>query len=217
VNDREKAVVETVKMVTFQTLKEGTKVHVGDRVGHTAIIDWHCCVLAARIAKTVLAEHYINAKAMKVQVLTYNEKAWQAELRGEEPMSVEGGVVAGCGIKGNGRQEAADPGMLNGHVVLIVENELLLDPSAVQFTKIEHGILVEPLVLDLTAEDGREWLSDPGRHFMGTPLETGGAILYRQSPDLSGLYDAGDWIGGALEQEALTKAVSDAVRALVMA
>src|SRR3954454_25065243 len=136
-NQREQEVVEAVRLETFETLMEGVKVQVGENIVGTGLDTWECFVLASRVAMDVLRDHFIGARALKVQTLTMNRVAWEAEQRGEHGMSVEGGVVWGCGLAGDGSQAYVEEGWLNGHVVLVVENEVLLDTSAVQFTRLE--------------------------------------------------------------------------------
>jgi hypothetical protein len=204
-NKRELQVVEAVRLETFETLMEGVRVATAEGIVESKMTDWHCCVAASRVAKDVLARHYIGAKAMKVQCLAFNDVAWKREQEGERVFHLtdEGALMAPprpgerqpavfpCGFRDGA---ATDDNWLNGHVVLIVENEILLDPSATQFTHLSHGLLVEPLALDLRdEEDGRGWVADPGGSFIAAPLEEGGAVLYRQHPDGSGVFDAHDW------------------------
>lgn len=219
-NERDRKVVEAVRLETYETLRAGISVQTPTGVATAALTDWHCCVVASRTAIEVLKTHYIHGRALKVQALVFTEKAWRAELAGEDLWSFNedgdalvrdepGFGVFPCGFRDEGRQtDQTRDGWLNGHVVVIVENEILLDPSAVQFTHLDYGLLVEPLAVDLTTPDGEAWLADPKGNFLCVQLPDGGAVLYRQSPDFAGVFDAADW----QSDQIITTAVADAVK-----
>jgi hypothetical protein len=211
-NEREQEVVEAVRLETFETLMEGVRVQLGNgQIMDAGLSDWHCCVLASRVAMDVLRDHFIGARAVKVQTLTMNRVAWEAEKRGENGAKVPGGVSWACGLIGDGSQDHVQEGWLNGHVVLLVEGEVLLDASAVQFTRVEYGVLVEPLVIGLTDEVGDQFLNEDA--WVVAPLDDDmGAILYHKHPDKSGVFDSNDWISRELHYAVLRDAVGRAVR-----
>src|SRR3954469_20760548 len=183
-NQREQEVVEAVRLETFETLMEGVKVQVGEKIVEAGLDTWECCVLASRVAMDVLSDHFIGARAVKVQTITMNRAAWEAEQRGIRGTDVEGGVAWGGGLAGDGSQAYVEEGWLNGHVVLIVEGEALLDASAVQFTRLEYGLIVEPLVVDLRSNDGHAFLHEDA-WVLAALDEDVGAIAYHRHPDLS--------------------------------
>lgn len=210
-NEREQEVVEAVRLETFETLMEGVVVQVGQNIMEAGLNDWHCCVLSSRVAMDVLSDHFIGARAVKVQTLTMNRAAWQAEVRGERGTDAPGGVVWGCGLAGDGSQAYVKNGWLNGHVVLVVENEVLLDTSAVQFTRVEYGVLVEPLVVDLRSEAGNLFLNEDA--WVAAPLDDDmGGMIYHKHPDKSGVFDSNDWLARELHYAVLRDAVARAVR-----
>jgi hypothetical protein len=210
-NEREIEVVEAVRLETFETLMEGVRVQVGRDVVETGLTTWHCCVLASRVAMDVLRDHFIGARALKVQTITMNQTAWEAEMRGEDGTRTPGGIAWGCGLAGDGSQNFVEDGWLNGHVVLTVENEVMLDASAVQFTHIEYGVIVEPLAIPLDGDEGRKFLHEDA--WVVAPLDDNmGAMLYHKHPDKSAVFDSNDWLGKDLEYDLLRDAVGHAVR-----
>jgi hypothetical protein len=210
-NEREQEVVEAVRLETFETLMEGVKMQVGENIVEAGLDTWHCCILASRVAMDVLSDHFIGARAVKVQTLTMNRDAWAAESRGERGAEAPGGIIWGCGLAGDGSQAYVEEGWLNGHVVLVVEGEALLDASAVQFTRIEWGVIVEPLLVDLRGEVGNSFLNEDA--WVAAPLDDGmGGMLYHKHPDKSGVFDANDWLGREIHYAVLRDAVARAVK-----
>jgi hypothetical protein len=122
-NEREQEVVEAVRLETFETLMEGVKMQVGENIVEAGLDTWHCCILASRVAMDVLSDHFIGARAVKVQTLTMNRDAWAAESRGERGAEAPGGIIWGCGLAGDGSQAYVEEGWLNGHVVNSFLNE----------------------------------------------------------------------------------------------
>lgn len=196
-NERDAIVVEAVREHAFSTLREGVD-YFSEQFGVPGVVgaqDDFCCVLASRLAIEALKHFDIAGRGMKVQVRANNHAMVMLEETGDRDRWEAKALQRYCGL---GTGSKLNEGWLNGHVVVIVEGEILLDPSAPQFNTITDDgrrLIVPPLALPL-GEEGREWLQEPDKNWLGFELDEdlgGGEIFYRQSEDLSGLYDAPDW------------------------
>lgn len=218
-NDRELAVVEAVRLTTFTTLvNEGVMVPTRQGIVHGSF-DVNCCVAASRLAMEVLKEFYVFSRAMKVQVAAFNSIArdWgvhyfktadaAATVNPDDPPP--GSAIRYCGFSGKD-----DPGMVDGHVVLVVEKEVLLDPTAPQFSLAKRQLLIEPLIADLRSEWGRQWLSDPTQ-WLSVELDEGAIINYRQHRDLGNVFDAPDWRAHDQDMQVFKEVIVKKVRGML--
>lgn len=193
-NKRELEVVGLVRDLTWPTMQEGLPITYAGQEGE-ARYDPACCVAASRIAMEILADNFIQSSAMKTFVSVYTHDAWKWDEGGRvgPAPDPEKNIIRMCGLR------EARKGWLNGHVVLIVEKECLLDVSCQQFAVPNQGLpSVEPVTVDLAGEVGKTWLANPT-----LPLTVDiehGVMVYQQHPDLSGLYDAPDWKARDLER-----------------
>jgi hypothetical protein len=213
---RDLIVTEALREHTFRTLRDGVTAYSPQhqRIAVVGAQDDFCCVLSTRIAIDILKEHGIGARAMKVHVRAYNRALWEWEQNPVGPIPEDKGLLRCCG---DGTGEMQNEGWLNGHCIAIVEKEILLDTSAPQFTTITPGgarLFVPPLMLRIDPD----WLKAPSDSWMTYELDeelNGGAILYRQPEDLSGMFDSSDWNLNTSDGEAariLTTAVKEKVR-----
>jgi hypothetical protein len=202
VNDREWATVEAVRLNTFTTMvNEGVMLPAGPRQPpFLGQFDVNCCVAATALALEVLKEFFIFGRAMKVQVAVMNNVAvqWGKDMETAEAVETavaqpstppDGTMIRYCGFSGKN-----NPGWLDGHLVAIIENEVLFDPSAPQFSIPQARMLIEPLCIDLRDGYGKEWLTQP-TEWLAVEIEDsdGGVINYRHHHDLSDVFDAPDW------------------------
>ena len=125
------------------------------------------CILAAAVLHDVLGD---RAETWAVSVLYANAyaQAVLGDLRGmplarREPLAFTLGVMSGV----NGTPAPDGSGLYDGHVVAVVDRRWLLDLSARQFDRPDHGIRVRrPVAIDLDApaatstvwvDSGRQW------------------------------------------------------------
>lgn len=203
--ERELKIVDAVKRHTFTALQEGPDVEKFRQRGYVATYDVACCVAATRVAYDVLRHFCIFGTPMKTVTQVYNRTLWQHAISGGSPDEAPDGSI----LRTAGARPKDDelPGWLNGHVILIVEKEVLLDCSAEQFSygpavvDVSSGAVVHQkkvdiniasLAVDLRNDAGREFLADPRENPLVAASEDY-TIVYRQHEDGGGFFDAPDW------------------------
>lgn len=204
--ERELRIVEAVRAHTFSALTSNVHRDQFMPRGYAAEWDAFCCIAATRVAYDVLRDFCIFSKPMKAMTRFFNKAAWEWSQAGGVGKPPEGAAMRYCGTPEG--QATAGPGLLNGHAILIVENELLLDCSAEQFAKPDAGLEMESMAIDLRNDEGRDFLR-------GEPLflengEDGSVFIYLHHPDLSGLYDAPDWSADYVDRLIITEQVKRA-------
>jgi len=109
-----------------------------------------CCILASRVALDVLHLFKIPAKALSVKTVIYNEPLVKRMTEGrtprtnedlEEAFQADGSYSVGLGY---GYTE----GKWSGHLVVVSRNQML-DLTIGQASRPQHGIYVEPWVLEV--------------------------------------------------------------------
>jgi hypothetical protein len=145
------------------------------------------CIISTRVAVEVLKAHGIEARAQAVKVEALNATAvWDVKTRAPEPRL--GSYIAA--VEGTGVLDQADNSW-DGHLVAIftdAKGEVLLDLSADQFARPQHGIHAEPLAMRFAKIGG--WP-------IGRVWPNGSAIAYAPVPSRSyrssSNWDRGRW------------------------
>lgn len=109
-------------------------------IGHPRLVEandgWRdICIPAASFAVEVLKAFGISAKPLPVQVLVTTADAWEEALRGELPAT---GYSLGIGFGD------PMPGRYGGHLVVLVENTVLLDLTLDQADRPNRDIRLHP-------------------------------------------------------------------------
>lgn len=206
--ERELRIVEAVRAHTFSALTSNEHRDLFLQRGYAAEWDAYCCVAATRVAYDVLREFCIFSKPMKVMTRFFNKAAWDWSEAGCEGAAPEGALMRYTGTPEGQATAARD--MLNGHAVLIVENEFLLDCSAEQFATPDAGLEMESVAIDLRNDLGRAFLRDEEAPLFLRNAENGSVFIYLHHPDLSGLYDAPDWHADYADRLIVTERVKQA-------
>lgn len=159
-------------------------VRVGNPMLFAETGDRASCILAAFMGEKVLRRFGVESRPMGVRVVACNPQARPHVLAGTQPSDEEHDVT-GATISIAGYLDAAEHharygngAYYNGHVVLVVSEKYVLDLTADQFTRDEHGIVVPPIVF--TAEDG--FLTE-GVPRIVCDLPNGGLISYEFNTD----------------------------------
>lgn len=100
------------------------------------------CIATCRIALEVLRRFRIPANPIAVKLLALNAKANKFMLGGHEDWVAT--QKHGSYSIGMGHGQGPDSQKWDGHLVLIVQRQWLLDLSIDQASRPEHGILTEP-------------------------------------------------------------------------
>lgn len=109
------------------------------------------CILAARVSLWVLRESGVHATASAVQLAAMNAAYRRLVIEhGDDPPESarrqcerDGGWSVAIGL---GHPGGEQPGY-NGHVVLIVEDRILFDPSLGQVCRPDKNLIVDPIGL----------------------------------------------------------------------
>lgn len=110
------------------------------------------CITGARILFDVCGHYGLGRKVLKVAVVIYNEPMSERLRRGERPKDVETvkrwGKEDGSWNVGIGADGTPDrPDHFNGHLVVLVDDKLLVDPTLPQANRPEYGIELYPLAV----------------------------------------------------------------------
>lgn len=166
------------------------------------------CILAIRVAKVLLNSLGYEVKPLPVKVGIYNKK-WDQFVRetGGQPKSEvdamewanKGAWAVGIGMthednENNSRSFGVDKKNIgyNGHLVAIVDNEYLLDPTIGQASRPEYDIHLGPLITKINKKSFIHGTSNLIGMY-GSSIEANPVIInyfaipgdksYKQTPD----------------------------------
>lgn len=140
------------------------------------------CILSSRLAVDALQQAGVKAKALACRVIAFSPEMVAHIDSGGNPMDED---APGWNVAiGYPNQDAGEG--YNGHVVVLVENQLVLDLSVEQMARPQYGLILKPGGFDVTPA----FLSgEEPRVFM-----TGKSMLsYEAMPDRKDFMTAPDW------------------------
>lgn len=135
------------------------------------------CIASTRTLIEVLNYFGHTAIPLPVVVLAFNPAAWKLNLEGA-PIDQWPAEAWSVGVQGSGVMNR-ESNRWDGHLVALVDNERLLDPSLDQLTRPERGIPMSPGTFRVANwSEGTQMLFE---------RPDGVVIIYER------MQDAGDW------------------------
>jgi hypothetical protein len=157
--------------------------------------DRESCIVSSRILCDVYAELGIRSMPLVVDVVIFNQAAFEANLRGENPNPEDedsGQYAMRCEVVPGG---SMDDQWWKGHLLVLADGRFICDVSADQFARPQHGIDATPSTIEFpTAERLEAWLDGDmdGRATIHLPGEQG-IIAYEAHAEELSYRDCSDW------------------------
>ena len=158
------------------------------------------CIASCRALRDTLRWLGVSTRPLQVSAITGN-RAWLEQTLAGKPME-EPAHSVGLGVPRPGTAEG------HRHLVLLSEDRLF-DPSLDQARREPHGILAEPLVLEVSPEERKSLLTGTGS--VGAALD-GWAVLYHGWPKEKWYTTSPNW--GKRDRGVNEQMVREIIRAL---
>jgi hypothetical protein len=144
------------------------------------------CISSVRILTEVLDYFGHSSEPLPCTTMVFNAKGYELAEQGV-PVDQWPPEAHSVGALGSGRLKPEVNGW-DGHLVALVEDHWLVDPSLDQFSRPERGITTVPVVLDVTMWTDRSRACQWGR-------PDGQVLVYQVMPSPGPWRESPDWCG----------------------